>query len=84
MIPFTLGFIGGFAFAILCLMIYAVLRASSMRSREEETWVENIGCTMQGLSDEEERMPSTLRELHRLEEETEGAERKSEARERTE
>ena len=84
MIPFTLGFIGGFAFAILCLMIYAVLRASSMRSREEEAWVENIGCTMQDMSDETERMPSTLRELHRLEEETEGAERKSKARERTE
>lgn len=84
MIPFILGFIGGFAFAILCLMIYAVLKASSMRSREEEAWVENIGCTMQGMSDEEERMPSALRELHRLEEETEGAERKSEARERTE
>ena len=72
MIPFTLGFIGGFAFAILCLMIYAVIRASSMRSREEEAWVENIGCTMQDMSDETERMPSTLRELHRLEEETEG------------
>ena len=84
MIPFTLGFIGGFAFAILCLMIYAVLRASSMRSREEEAWVENIGCTMQKMPDEEERMSSTLRELHRLEEETEGAERKSKARERTE
>ena len=84
MIPFTLGFIGGFAFAILCLMIYAVLRASSMRSREEEAWVENIGCTMQDMSDEAERMPSTLRELHRLEEETEGVERQSEARERIE
>ena len=84
MIPFTLGFIGGFAFAILCLMIYAVLRASSMRSREEEAWVENIGCTMQEMPDETERMPSALRELHRLEEETEGAERKSKARERTE
>jgi hypothetical protein len=72
MIPFTLGFIGGFAFAILLLIIFAVVKASSMRSREEETWVENIGCTMQGLSDEEERMPSTLRELHRLEEETQG------------
>ena len=72
MIPFTLGFIGGFAFAILLLTIYAVIRASSMRSREEEAWVENIGCTMQGMPDEEERMPSTLRELHRLEEETQG------------
>ena len=72
MIPFTLGFIGGFAFAILCLMIYAVLRASSMRSREEEAWVENIGCTMQGLSESQERMPSALQELHRLEEETQG------------
>lgn len=72
MIPFILGFIGGFAFAILCLMIYAVMKASSMRSREEEAWVENIGCTMQGMSDQTERMPSTLRELHRLEEETQG------------
>lgn len=72
MIPFILGFIGGFAFAILCLMIYAVLRASSMRSREEEAWVENIGCTMQNMPDQTERMPSALRELHRLEEETEG------------
>lgn len=70
MIPFTLGFIGGFAFAILLLTIYAVIRASSMRSREEEAWVENIGCTMQDMSDQTERMPSTLRELHRLEEET--------------
>lgn len=72
MIPFTLGFIGGFAFAILCLMIYAVLRASSMRSREEEAWVENIGCTMQEMPDETERLPSALQELHRLEEETQG------------
>lgn len=84
MIPFILGFIGGFAFAILCLMIYAVLKASSMRSREEEAWVENIGCTMQDMSDQTERMPSALRELHRLEEDAERAERKSEARERTE
>lgn len=79
MIPFILGFIGGFAFAILCLMIYAVLRASSMRSREEEAWVENIGCTMQGLSDETERMPSALRELHRLEEDAIRNEGKGEA-----
>lgn len=84
MIPFILGFIGGFAFAILCLMIYAVLKASSMRSREEEAWVENIGCTMQDMSDQTERMPSALRELHRLEEDAERVERKSEARERTE
>lgn len=84
MIPFILGFIGGFAFAILCLMIYAALKASSMRSREEEAWVENIGCTMQDMSDQTERMPSALRELHRLEEDAERVERKSEARERTE
>jgi hypothetical protein len=84
MIPFTLGFIGGFAFAVLLLTIFIVVKAGSLRSREEEAWVENIGCTMQELSDEAERMPSALRELHRLEEETEGAERKSEARERTE
>lgn len=72
MIPFTLGFIGGFAFAVLLLTIFIVVKAGSLRSREEEAWVENIGCTMQDMSDEEERMPSTLRELHRLEEETEG------------
>ena len=83
MIPFTLGFIGGFAFAVLLLTIFIVVKAGSLRSREEEAWVENIGCTMQGLSDQTERMPSALRELHRLEEETERAERKSEARERT-
>lgn len=83
MIPFTLGFIGGFAFAVLLLTIFIVVKAGSLRSREEEAWVENIGCTMQGLSDETERMPSALRELHRLEEETERAERQSEARERT-
>ena len=53
MIPFTLGFIGGFAFAILLLIIFAVVKESSMRSREEEAWVENIGCTMQGLQDKE-------------------------------
>ena len=82
MIPFTLGFIGGFAFAVLLLTIFIVVKAGSLRSREEEAWVENIGCTMQGLSDQTERMPSALRELHRLEEETERAERKSEARER--
>ena len=84
MIPFTLGFIGGFAFAVLLLTIFIVVKAGSLRSREEEAWVENIGCTMQGLSESQERMPSALRELHRLEEETEGAERKSKARERTE
>lgn len=72
MIPFTLGFIGGFAFAVLLLTIFIVVKAGSLRSREEEAWVENIGCTMQDMSDETERMPSALRELHRLEEETEG------------
>lgn len=72
MIPFTLGFIGGFAFAVLLLTIFIVVKAGSLRSREEESWVENIGCTMQGMPDEEDRMPSTLRELHRLEEETQG------------
>ena len=83
MIPFTLGFIGGFAFAVLLLTIFIVVKAGSLRSREEEAWVENIGCTMQGLSESQERLPSALQELHRLEEETERAERKSKARERT-
>ena len=70
MIPFTLGFIGGFAFAVLLLTIFIVVKAGSLRSREEEAWVENIGCTMHEMSDETERMPSAFREKHRLEEET--------------
>lgn len=70
MIPFILGFIGGFAFAVLLLTIFIVVKAGSLRSREEEAWVENIGCTMQGLSESQERLPSALQELHRLEEET--------------
>ena len=70
MIPFILGFIGGFAFALLLLTIFIVVKAGSLRSREEEAWVENIGCTMQGLSESQERLPSALQEIHRLEEET--------------
>ena len=38
MIPFTLGFIGGFTFAILIFSIVAVAKASSRASREEERW----------------------------------------------
>ncbi len=38
MIPFTLGFIGGFAFAVLLLTIIVVVKAGSLRSREEEKW----------------------------------------------
>lgn len=38
MIPFTLGFIGGFAFAILIFALVAVAKASSRASREEERW----------------------------------------------
>ena len=38
MIPFTLGFIGGFAFAVLLLTIFIVVKAGSLRSREEERW----------------------------------------------
>lgn len=81
MIPFTLGFIGGFAFAILLLIIFAVVKESSMRSREEEAWVENIGCTMQGLQDKEAGMSQTLRELHTLEAEAVKREKRSESRE---
>lgn len=81
MIPFTLGFIGGFAFAILLLTIFIVVKAGSLRSREEEAWVENIGCTMQGLSDEECGMPQALREVHRLEEEAIRREGKAKQRE---
>lgn len=69
MIPFTLGFIGEFAFAVLLLTIFIVVKAGSLRSREEEAWVENIGCTMHEMSDEERGMPQALREVHRLEEE---------------
>jgi hypothetical protein len=79
MIPFTLGFIGGFAFAVLLLTIFIVVKAGSLRSREEEAWVENIGCTMQEMSDEECGMPQALREVHRLEEEAIRREGKSEA-----
>ena len=80
MIPFILGFIGGFAFAVLLLTIFIVVKAGSLRSREEEAWVENIGCTMQGLSESQERMPSALQELHRLEEETFRRKREAESR----
>ena len=79
MIPFILGFIGGFAFAVLLLTIFIVVKAGSLRSREEEAWVENIGCTMQGLSESQERLPSALQELHRLEEDAIRNEGKGEA-----
>lgn len=79
MIPFILGFIGGFAFAVLLLTIFIVVKAGSLRSREEEAWVENIGCTMQGLQEKEAGMSHTLQELHRLEEEAVRREGKSEA-----
>lgn len=79
MIPFTLGFIGGFAFAILILSIVAVAKASSRASREEERWDETDGCTMQGLQEKEAGMSHTLQELHRLEEEAVRREGKSEA-----
>lgn len=80
MIPFTLGFIGGFAFAVLLLTIFIVVKAGSLRSREEEAWVENIGCTMQGLPESQERLPSALREVHRLEEEAFRRKREAESR----
>lgn len=70
MIPFILGFIGGFAFTILIFSIVAVAKASSRASREEERWNETDGCTMHEMSDEECGMPQALREVHRLEEET--------------
>ena len=81
MIPFVLGFIGGFAFAVLLLSLYAVMRASSMRSREEEEMNETIRRTMQGLQDKEARMSQTLRELHTLEAEAVKREKRSESRE---
>ena len=80
MIPFILGFICGFAFSVLITIICVLCKASSMKSREEEQWGE--GCTMQGLAGKETGMPQTLRELHRLEEETIKREGKCEARER--
>ena len=81
MIPFALGFIGGFAFAVLLLSLYAVIRASSMRSREEEEMNETIRRTMQGLQDKEAGMSQTLRELHTLEAEAVKREKRSESRE---
>ena len=81
MIPFTLGFIGGFAFAVLLLTIFVVVKAGSLRSREEEPWVEHIGCTMQGLKEKEAGMSKTLRELHTLEAEAVKREKRSESRE---
>lgn len=80
MIPFILGFIGGFAFAVLLLTIFIVVKAGSLRSREEEAWVENIGCTMHEMSDEECGMPQTLREVHRLEEEAFRRKKEAESR----
>lgn len=81
MIPFVLGFIGGFAFAVLLLSLYTVMRASSMRSREEEEMNETIRRTMQGLQDKEAGMSQTLRELHTLEAEAVKREERSESRE---
>ena len=81
MIPFVLGFIGGFAFAVLVFVIWAVVRASGMRSREEEEF-EAIRCTMQGLQGEGNGMPSALSEVHKLEETAVRNERICEARER--
>lgn len=40
MIPFVLGLICGFLFAIFLLLIYAVIRSSSDMSRNEEIWNE--------------------------------------------
>lgn len=42
MIPFVLGFICGFALAILIFFIFIIARASGIASREEEKWVEDI------------------------------------------
>ena len=83
MIPFTLGFICGFAFSVLITIICVLCKACSMRSREEEEWVENIGRTMQGMSEENRGMSSALFELHGLEEEAVRREGKGEAGERT-
>lgn len=82
MIPFILGMICGFMFAVFLLGLLAVMKAGSMRSREEEAWVEDIGRTMQGMHKEDERMPSALREIHRLEEDAVRKEGKHEAGER--
>ncbi len=38
MIPFILGFISGFIGAVLLLLILVLMKASSLRSREEEQW----------------------------------------------
>ena len=38
MIPFILGFICGFALAILIFVIFVVARASGLSSQQEEGW----------------------------------------------
>ena len=38
MIPFILGFIAGFIGTVLLLLILVLMKASSLRSREEEQW----------------------------------------------
>lgn len=82
MIPFVLGFIGGFAFAVLIFTICILAKASGLRSREEETWGNEEGCTMQGLWGEDTGMSSDLQELHRMESEAVRSEGKGDARER--
>ena len=40
MIPFVLGAITGFLFAVFLLVLYAVVRASGEANRREESWNE--------------------------------------------
>lgn len=79
MIPFILGMICGFAFAVLLAGVFLLAKASGMRSREEEEWGNEDGCTMQGLYGEDTGMSSTLSEIHKLEAEAVRSEGKSEA-----
>lgn len=48
MIPFILGAVTGFLFAVLLMVIYAVAVSSSEMSKNEEGWNENRGLPSDG------------------------------------
>ena len=86
MIPFVLGIICGVAASVLFSAICKLAKSMGNTSRMEERWEkendENNRCTVQGLPEQEKRMPSALHEIHRLEEEAIRRERIFESRER--
>ena len=86
MVPFVLGIICGVAASVLFGAVCKLAKSMGNTSRMEERWErerdENNRCAVQGLSEQEERMPSALYEVLRLEEEAIRRERILEARER--